>query len=139
MVDERPYDDELDASELARKHEQRAKGKHYYQISQYSCAENRSRHDRTTVLSGDVFRISDVRGDELTQLARDCLNWDQEERPTLQDILEQANRSLSEPGTKNILRDWQDFQLSLPNHKERFKIGERVLTIPDNDDEFDID
>jgi hypothetical protein len=98
------------------------------------------RHDDTTVLNGDIFKLSDWYSNEITELARGCLNWYQDERPTLHNKLEQAIKSLSEPGSKIRLKGCKNLQFSLPNHKEEFKIGEVVATITDDDDDsFDIE
>jgi hypothetical protein len=65
------------------------------------------------VLSGKYFPAAKEYADagELKNLIRACLSRNQDESPTLRQLLGAADESLRKVGTKEILRDWEKFEL----------------------------
>jgi hypothetical protein len=89
---------------------------------------NKARHNSRSLLSGRLFRRAQaypIEG-ELLNLARSCLNWNPDERPTLRQILDEADFALSFPGSKEALQNWERFGLSMSDHADEFIVGSRL-------------
>jgi hypothetical protein len=106
---------------------------------------NHTKHTAKNVLSGKHFPAAKeyADADELKNLIRACLSKNQDERPTLRQLLGAADKSLRKVGTKEILRDWEKFELLLPDESDDFRIGDshelgnhEVRDSEDDDDMF---
>lgn len=84
---------------------------------------NRNVHNAKTTLSGKRFPSAEDYSDEIKNLARACLNWDQDSRPTLSQLLSEADDKLGRRGSKEELRDWEKFELSFSDNVDDFEIG----------------
>jgi serine/threonine protein kinase len=109
------------------RHDQKA----YIPISSHKYPENKEPLNDYTTLSGRLFPESSGYSAKLKDLVRACLNWSQEDRPTLQHILDEANHHLHERGTKKTLKEWGDFELALPMKFDGYQIGVRYSSTPD--------
>ncbi|KAF1918295.1 hypothetical protein BDU57DRAFT_537867 [Ampelomyces quisqualis] len=84
---------------------------------------NRKVHTRYTTLNGQIYLPAISYSDEIKNLARACLNWDQDKRPTLAELLGEARTRVCRPEAKEELMDWERFELTLPDDVDEFEIG----------------
>jgi hypothetical protein len=90
-------------------------------LSSHQYPENEEPHDMFTVLSGNFYPASLDRTAELNDLVKSCLEWNQDQRPTLRHLLETAEMQLRKPGVKAELMNWEGFEL--PDDAELFELG----------------
>lgn len=96
-------------------------------LEEYPIAADRRRnkkvHTRDTTLNGQQYMSTRIYSDKIKDLTRQCLNWDQDERPTLKELLAEADTVLWRPGAKAELTDWEELGLRIPGDIEEFEIG----------------
>lgn len=85
---------------------------------------NRELHNANRVLSGNShYPAAASYEEDLKDLVRRCLNFDQKDRPTLREILDAANEALENEDAKDALEDKMGLGLSLPD-SDQFMFGE---------------
>jgi serine/threonine protein kinase len=96
-------------------------------------SRNRQIHNRQTTLTGEMFMAAGEYSDDIKNLVRACLNWKQENRPTLHDLYGAANAQLDDAVAQKTLREWEDFADALPARSNAFRIGDNYIERSDSD------
>ncbi|KAG9193994.1 hypothetical protein G6011_04029 [Alternaria panax] len=108
------------------------------------CDRNNARHDDSDVLMAysKTNPAANEYGPQIKELVRTCLNYEQDDRPTLKEIIAEAEQFLSDPDNHTFvdqIHDKDGLNLTLPDFPE-FAIEESISEVKrigraENDDE----
>ncbi|KAH7092330.1 kinase-like domain-containing protein [Paraphoma chrysanthemicola] len=98
----------------------------------YPTQRNRPKNDETTTLTGEGwFRAPARYSDHLKTLVRQCLNYSPHDRPTLNDIIFEAEMELSSEEAADVLSNLDGLGLRHGQDGKSFDIGRKVNRITD--------